>query len=79
MSGRTDIGDAIIAGIASGDTALEQMSEIVANLEKAGFAIVPREPAPEMLRAGFLADEGCEMPGQIYRAMIDQALTPQQF
>lgn len=36
-----DIGDAIIAGIASGGGPLEQMSEIVSHLERAGFAIVP--------------------------------------
>lgn len=37
-----------------------------------------REPAAEMLAAGLLADDGCEMPGQVYRAMIDAALNPAQ-
>lgn len=39
---RVEIGNAIIAGIASGDDALEQMSEIITHIERAGFAIVPR-------------------------------------
>lgn len=36
------IGDCIIAGIASGDGPLEQMSEIVTHLEQGGFVIVPK-------------------------------------
>ena len=36
------IGDAILAGIASDDSALEQMIAIKTNLERAGFAIVRR-------------------------------------
>lgn len=47
---RTDIGNAIIAGIASGETALEQMGEIVAHLERAGFVIVTSSEI-ERLRA----------------------------
>lgn len=42
-----------------------------------GWVTVPREPTPEMLRAGFLADdgsdEGIQMHGQVYRAMISAA------
>jgi hypothetical protein len=33
-----------------------------------------REPTAQMLPAGTLADDGCEMPGHVYRAMIDVAL-----
>lgn len=35
----TDVQDAILAGIASGDDALEQMSSIITHLERAGFII----------------------------------------
>jgi hypothetical protein len=40
---RTDIGNAIIAGIAEGGGVLNQMSEIVTHLELAGFVIIPKE------------------------------------
>ena len=73
---RVEIGNCIIAGMAEGGGVLNQMSEIVTRLELAGWVIVPREPMPEMLTAGFLADEGCEMPGRVYRAMIDAAHPP---
>lgn len=39
-----------------------------------GYVLVPVEPTPEMLRAGFLAGEN--YPGGVYRAMI--AAAPQQ-
>ena len=39
-----------------------------------GYALVPIEPTPEMLRAGFLAGE--DYPGGVYRDMI--AAAPQQ-
>ena len=35
--------------------------------------VVPNEPTPEMLVAGRMADEDCDMPGQVYRAMIAAA------
>lgn len=49
---RVEIGNAIIAGIAAGDGALEQMSYICTRLEEAGFVIVPKEPTREMWAAG---------------------------
>jgi hypothetical protein len=55
-----EIGNAIIAGIADGDTILEKMSEVVEHLRLAGFIIVPIDgvcaqraltpPDPEWLR-----------------------------
>lgn len=78
---RTGIGNAIIAGIASADTALEQMSEIVTHLERAGWVIVPREPTPEMYLAAYAAnggkwaDDEYEPPPKIcWREMIDAAV-----
>lgn len=45
----TDVQDAILAGIASGDNALEQMGQVITHLERAGFVIVPREPTGQMV------------------------------
>jgi hypothetical protein len=47
-----------------------------------GWVLVPREPTLEMLRAGFLSEEGCfdietpsDAPGLVYRAMLSAAPT----
>ncbi|HXJ61324.1 MAG TPA: hypothetical protein VNU68_32170 [Verrucomicrobiae bacterium] len=81
-----EIGNAIIAGIASGDGPLEQMSEIVTHLERAGFVIVPREPTADMIERGLmaLANAGCGSPirgwaaGDCFRAMIAAASASHQ-
>jgi hypothetical protein len=49
---RVDIGNAIIAGIVCNDEALEQMQDILRNLEKVGFVIVPKQPTKAMIYAG---------------------------
>jgi hypothetical protein len=45
-----------------------------------GLVLVPREPTPEMLKAGFLSgsngfdvDQPADAPGLVYRAMLDAA------
>jgi len=45
-----------------------------------GLVMAPREPTPEMLRAGFLSESGgfdietpADAPGLVYRAMIEAA------
>jgi len=65
-----EIGNAIIAGIASGDGPLEQMSEIVTHLERAGFVIVPKVPTEEMKRAFYGSSDGWDF----WPSMINAAL-----
>ena len=47
----------------------------------ADHVVVPRDPTPEMLRAGFLShhedfeiDQPADAPGLVYKAMIDAAI-----
>ncbi len=49
----TDIADAIIAGIGSADSAVEQMAASVTNLERAGFVIIPRPQHEAALLGAF--------------------------
>lgn len=68
---------AIYAAVSRASMTDEEASALDTDVDAAvSCVLVPREPTPEMLRAGFLADEGCEMPGQIYRAMIDAYALP---
>jgi predicted ATPase len=71
---RVPIADAIIAGIASCDSSLDQMVQIVANLEHAGFVIAPKEPTQIMLDEVTAADQrepfSDKTIAEIYRAMI---------
>lgn len=55
----------------------DDMAEAILDaIDSAGFAIVPKEPTPKMLLAGFLADTA-EAPEEVYRAMIDAAIQEQ--
>ena len=47
--------------------------DVPAALAATPAVVVPKEPTPEMLVAGRMADEDCDMPGQVYRAMIAAA------
>lgn len=51
------------------------LAEAEAVLHSEGYAVVPREPTPWMLRAGVLADDGCDMPGQVWSAMLQASPT----
>lgn len=85
MSERLAIGEAIIAGIASSDNALNQVQDIIDNLAKAGFVIVPRDPTNAMLKAACASMSPGKRPTPDrvsvkqkhrirYGAMIDAAL-----
>jgi hypothetical protein len=55
-----------------GSMALRQSAAILAALDAAGLAVVPKEPTVEMLRAAFVRDMGPH-ECRIYRAMVAAA------
>jgi hypothetical protein len=63
-TGRVDIGNAIIAGIASSDNALDQTVQIIANLEHAGFAIVSKPAVSICVTCGKPAVGRCKSAPQ---------------
>lgn len=70
---RTDIWNAIIAGIAEGGGVLNQMSEVVTHLELAGFVIVPKDPTQDILdcRPPFMTVQDARA---MWRTMMDAAV-----
>lgn len=79
----TEVADAIVAGIASEDTPLEQMSAIVSNLERAGYAIVPAQGSRPRPVKPFTGMPGAVINGEAtYDWLMDdgsvEALTPSE-
>lgn len=69
---RTEIGNAIIAGIAEGGGVLNQMSEIVTRLEMFGYVIVPKDPTQGILdcRPPFMTVQDARA---MWKTMMDAA------
>jgi hypothetical protein len=55
------------------EASLLSMNAVIDEPAATPAVVVPNEPTPEMLVAGRMADEDCDMPGQVYRAMIAAA------
>ncbi len=47
---------------------------VSSHIDALGYAVVPKEPTPGMVEAGYVAHGQQACPSEIFRAMIDAAL-----
>ena len=81
---RSDVFDIVKHAISNADRGLffmadhsKQAFDVIKNLDLMGYNIVPKEPSPDMIKAGRLAisygiTDPSELIAEIYKKMIDE-------